>query len=352
MPFFQQIHRQVVCIVDLPVTKRLSEESAALREQVESPLRHVHLKSWNLLRQLHDKVASALEGLTHLLHALLRAIISRLCSLLRYRARTTGVLPLQLVHSLHDPLSSSHETYAPTRHRIRLRHTVDDHHPVAYLLKLRDALMLAHIVDVLVDLVSYHIHLRMLCQHSSQPCQFLLAIDRTRWVRWRAENQRLRLWRDGSLQLSRRDLEVLLYACMHYHRRTLSQLHHLRIAHPVRGWHDDLVARIDQCQHRVADTLLGTVATRDLSRCEIQPILLLQLPDNGVTQVGITRYGRVTRVILIDGFLGSLLDMIRRIEVGFPHTEVDHIHTLCLQLCTLLRHRQCGRWREAVQTIG
>ena len=182
MPHLQQIHRQIVSIVYLPVATSLAKECAALREEVESTLRHIHLQTRNLFGELHYQVASALERLTHLLHTLLRTVVGSFCSLLRHRAWARGILTLQLVHSFHYPLWSSHEPYAPARHSIRLRHTVDDYHPVAYLLKLRYALMASHIVDVLIDLICYHIHLRMLSQHSSQPSQFLLAIHRARRV--------------------------------------------------------------------------------------------------------------------------------------------------------------------------
>ena len=57
--------------------------------------------------------------------------------------------------------------------------------------------MLSDIVDVLVDFVSNHDDTLMLEQDILQCLQFLLGINRTRWIRWRTKDDGTSLRRDG-----------------------------------------------------------------------------------------------------------------------------------------------------------
>ena len=55
---------------------------AAFGEEIECSLGLVHLKAGNLTAELHDEVATTLEGFTHLFNGLLCATIGSLGSLL------------------------------------------------------------------------------------------------------------------------------------------------------------------------------------------------------------------------------------------------------------------------------
>ena len=45
-------------------------------------------------------------------------------------------------------------------------------------------------------------------------------------------------------------------------------------------------------------------------------------------------------IVLVNGALGRLLDMLGRREVGLPYRKVDHINTLGTQFSAFLRHGQ------------
>ena len=148
-----------------------------------------------------------------------------------------------------------------------------------------------------------------------------------------------------------RNLEVLLDAGLHDDGGASGHLHHLGVADPVGGRHNDFVARVDERQDNVADRLLRPVGANDLGRGVVQTVLAAQLLHDGVAQGWVAGHGRIARVVLLDGTLGGCLDVVGRVEIGFAHTQVDYVYPLCLQLGTLLRHGQGGRWRQAVDTF-
>ena len=57
MTYFQQVHSQIVCIVDYAVAVFLAEERITFREEVESSLREVYFESRNFLRQFYNQGA-------------------------------------------------------------------------------------------------------------------------------------------------------------------------------------------------------------------------------------------------------------------------------------------------------
>ena len=82
-------------------------------------------------------------------------------------------------------------------------------------------------------------------------------------------------------------------ACLHNNGVATSQLHHLRVRHPVGSGYDDLVARIHKCHNSVADTLLRTVRHEHLVYCVVKVVLVLQFGYNGLSEVWITRHWRI-----------------------------------------------------------
>ena len=82
-----------------------------------------------------------------------------------------------------------------------------------------------------------------------------------------------------------------------------------------------------------------------------QPVLIFQFPGDGLTQPGITGHGRISGIVVVDGFLGSLLNRLGRVEIGLAHTQVNDIHALRFHLAALLRHRQRGRWCQTIDSI-
>ena len=126
MGFFEQIHGQVGRTVDDARAVALSEEAAALGEEVESALWTVDLEAGDIFGQVDDKVATTLKRLPHFVHATLRRIIGSFSRFLAYRTWAAGVLALQLVASLDYPFGGSDVTDTPAGHGIGFGHTVDD----------------------------------------------------------------------------------------------------------------------------------------------------------------------------------------------------------------------------------
>ena len=204
--------------------------------------------------------------------------------------------------------------------------------------------MTAHIVDVLINLVAEHHHLRVALQDRRQLGQFTAAIHRAGGVAGRTQHHQPRARRDGRLQLPGSHLEALLHAHGHRHRLAAGQNHHLHVTHPCRHRDHNLVARVDEGHHNVAQLVLGTVADNHLRRLEVKAVLSLEFLDNSLAQRQVARHGGVEREIVVDGALGSLLDMIRSVKVRLAHREVNHVNALSLQLTALLAHRQrCAR---------
>ena len=136
--------------------------------------------------------------------------------------------------------------------------------------------------------------------------------------------------------MRRSDFEVLVDACAHDDGCAVGQFHHLRVAHPVGGRDDDFIACAHEAHDDVADTLFGAVGATDLVGCVVKSVFILQFGHDGIAQRRITGYGRIAGIVLVDGFLGSLFDVVGSVEVRFTHTEVDDIHTLGFQFITLL----------------
>ena len=120
----EQIKCEVVAVVDgddvVTALVVLAIEAGALREEVEGTVGTVDLEAGNLAGEFNDEVAATLEGLPHLLHAVLRECVGSLGSFLADGARSAGVLSLQLVAALDNPFRCCDVTDTPSRHGISL----------------------------------------------------------------------------------------------------------------------------------------------------------------------------------------------------------------------------------------
>ena len=194
-------------------------------------------------------------------------------------AGTTRVLTLELVAAFHDPLWSCDISDAPACHGVGLRYTVDDDAALLHTWELGYRLVLSDIVDVLVDLVCQHEEVFMFQDHVGQGLQLGLAVDATRRIARRTEDEHTGLRGDGCLQLLGGHLEILLETGFHDYGLTTCQLHHLGIAHPVGGRDDDFLTVVHQGHDGVADTLLGTVGDENLID-GVAPVVLMPLASS------------------------------------------------------------------------
>ena len=167
MSLVQQIEGEVVVIVDDSVATLLAIVILYLGEGIEGTVRHIELEAGDFLQQTHDEVAAALKGDTHLLDAFLGAVIGGLGSLLGNRGNAAGVLTLHLVDSLGYPQRSGNVTNAITGHGVSLGNTIDNNHLLLDGAKLGERLVLAHIVDVLVDFIGNDHHVGVTLEHGS-----------------------------------------------------------------------------------------------------------------------------------------------------------------------------------------
>ena len=74
---------------------------------------------------------------------------------------------MQLVATFDNPFCTSDETDAPTGHGIGFAHTVDDDDALTDVFKLCNAFVAAHVIDVLVNFISNHVNVFVLCQNVS-----------------------------------------------------------------------------------------------------------------------------------------------------------------------------------------
>lgn len=106
MTLFEEIHGQVGRIGNHLIAEFLSVVVRYIGEEIEGTVRHIYLETGYLTGQLHNQVATAFKGLTHLLNAALVAREGCHRGFLRNRAGTRRVLALQLVAGLGQPQGS------------------------------------------------------------------------------------------------------------------------------------------------------------------------------------------------------------------------------------------------------
>ena len=181
----------------------------------------------------------------------------------------------------------------------------------------------------------------MLEEHVLECLQLGCTIDRACGVAGRTEDDGACAGCDSLLELLGSHLEILLDGGGDGHRSTLGQQYHLGIAHPVGRRDDDFITGIYQSHDGIAHALLGSVAAQNLAGQVVQAVLILQLGNYGLLQIGVAGHGRIAGPVVLHRFDGRLFDVVRRVEVGFSHAQVDYIHSLSLKLTAALAHGQC-----------
>ncbi len=180
----------------------------------------------------------------------------------------------------------------------------------------------------------------MLYEHGGQRVEFLTGIDSAGGIAGTVEHQQTCARRDGGFQFVGRHFQTVPGFGGHSDGHAFGQLDHLDIADPRRSRDHNLVAGIDQGQQHIGQLMLGTVAHDDLRWSELQAVLLAELAAYRLAQTQISGNRCIARIIIIDCFLGRLLDKIGRIEIGLAGCHAYHIDALCLQFVGLGKHRQ------------
>ena len=260
-------------------------------------------------------------------------------------------MALELIDPLRQRLGSGDETDAPARHGVGLADTIDDGRALLHAFAGSDGGVGTDIVDMLIDFIGDDYDIGVTAQDGGEGFQLGSGIDGARGVGGRAEDEGASVGRNGLLQLFGRHLEVLLNGGLDKDGLAISHQHHLGIADPIGGGNDDLIAGIDEGEYDIADSLLGTIANDYLRGLIGEAILAKELIADGLPKRGIARHGAISGPVVIYGLLGSSLDVVRSVEVGLTHTEVDDVDALSFQFGTLLRHSKSGRGCKAVQSF-
>ena len=339
----EEVEGHVGAVLDLGAVVALAVVGAAVGEEVEGTLWQAHLEAGNVAQQLVDHVAALLEDVAHVDDVLRGLGVHEHGAdggLLGDGAGGAGHLALQLVGGFGDDRGGGDEAYAPAGHGEALGHAVDGDDAVFHLGELGQRFVLAHEVDVLVDLVGHDEEVLVAGHHLGDAFKLFLGVEHAGGVAGAGEHDELGAGGDGGLELLGRHFEVVLKLGLHEDAFALGQAHELLVADPEGGGDDDFVAGVDEALHHLEQALLGAGADHYLLGLVLQPVVALQLGADGLLQVGVARHGGVVREIVVDGLLGGLFHRLGGVEVGLAYRQADDVLALGFQLAGFGGHGQ------------
>ena len=183
----------------------------------------------------------------------------------------------------------------------------------------------ADVVDVLVNLVADHPDAGIPLEYGAEGLEFGRGIDGARRVGGRAEDEDLGAPRQGGLEGLGRELVAFGREGGHRDRDTARELGEFGVAHPVRGRHDDFIARVDEGQQGIGDAMLGAAGDHDARRGVVQAVFPRKLARHGLAEVIVAGDGRIKVVALVDRPLGRLAHGLGSREVRLSDGEVDYV---------------------------
>ena len=153
-------------------------------------------------------------------------------------------------------------------------------------------------------------------------------------------------------QLLRRDLEVLVGAGVDDDRNAAAELDLLGVGHPVGRGDDDLVARVQQGGKGQVEAFLAAHAGDDLVGRVGQAVFARQLVADGLLELGHAggRLG-VLGLAAAQRVVSSLLDVVRRVEIGLTGAQADDVHALSAQGGDLVADGDRSRFRQILNTL-
>ena len=182
----------------------------------------------------------------------------------------------------------------------------------------------------------------MLAQHLAQCHQFPKGVHRAGRVARAVDHHHSGFWRDRRFQLRGGHPEALLDARLHDHRLAFGDEHDVGIGYPVRRGNDHLVAGVDHRQREVEETLLAAAGNQDLLRRVVQPVVALELRDDGLFERRRAADGGVFGEALVDRADRRVLDMLRCIEIRFARAQPDDVFAFRFQLRRTGGHGESG----------
>ena len=204
---------------------------------------------------------------------------------LRERSRVARAVALHGVNRLGNRLRRGEKTQPPAGHAPRLGEAVnDDGVLVMRRRKTGDALHLRAIVkQMLVNLVAHDEDV-FLHADVAERLGFLRRINGAGRIARRIQDEQPRVRRDGGAQLRGRDFEFRLVRRLQNHRLRARELHHFRIAQPIRRGDDDFVAFLAGGEDDVVAGMFAAAGHDDLRRFVSQAVLAFEFVGDGLAQ--------------------------------------------------------------------
>ena len=263
-------------------------------------------------------------------------------------------MTLQFGCGLGHVHGGDHPADAPARHGVGLGHAVE-HEQLGAHFGHRGADVRgfgAVIVQVFVDFVGNDPHVVFDSPLRDGLDGFRLPHRARRVVR-RVHDDGLRVFGARGLDVLDARLEVAVGAGEHGHGHAAGELHGFRIAGPVRGGDDDLVALVEQNLERFVDGLLAAVGHDDLAWVDFVAGVAQRLVRDGLAQFRQTCRGRVTIVfrILHRGGRGRD-DRCGGWEVRFSRAEPDDVDSGGLHCLRLGIDGQGSARSHVIDTVG
>lgn len=337
----EEVERHVGGVLYLLAVEALAIVGANVGEEVEGTLRETHFDAGDIAEELIDHVAAHLEDVAHVDDVLGGLGVHEHGAdggFLGNGAGSAGHLTLELVGSLGDDSGGGDEADAPAGHCKALGNAVNGDDTLLDFGELGDALVAAHEVDVLIDLVGHNEEVLMTGDDLGDTLKLFLGVEHAGGVAGGREHDELGARGDGGFELLGGDLEVVLKLGFHEDTLALGEADELLVGDPEGGGDDDLVAGIDKALHHLIEALLGTRGDDYLLGLVLQTVVAEKFGADGFAKVGVAGDGRIVGEVVVDGLLGGFLNGFGGIKVGLTDGEADDVFTLSLELTGFSGH--------------
>src|SRR3990172_3615172 len=184
--------------------------------------------------------------------------------------------------------------------------------------------------DAAVHLVGEH-HDVAAPDHLGDGLQVALAKHTASRVVGRVDDDHLGAGRDLGAQLVHVETELPLLAQWDRDRRPAHELDHGLVDGEAGVGIDDLVPFVDQDEHNVKHNRFRAGRYNDVTRVNLDAAGLGDVLRDSLTQLRDAGGGTVVREPLAQGLNSSVPDMLRGIEIGLAHFDVNDVNPLGLQ---------------------
>ncbi len=242
-----------------------------------------------------------------------------------------GGVALDGVDRFGEVGGGGHIAETPTGHRVGFAETVNGEGEVVNLLAEGGQGGVFRIVvdQLFVDLVRKDVDL-LVQGDLGERGQFVLGVDGAGGVAGGVEDDHLRERAHVLAKQFGRELVAVLGGGRDDDGFAAGHPDHFRIAEPIRGGDEDLVARIDGSEDGVEAGVLGAAGDDDLRGLVAQAVVGLELFGDGGTQFGNAGGRSVLGEAGVEGAHGGGLDVLGCVKIGFAGAETDHVEALGL----------------------